>query len=141
MDGGNTMMKFCDQSKLLSAAILAIAFLVSFGFFTEAKAICNSTACLNGYTSCLLWCENHNKTNHSKGVCSVNCGDYWHDGASLEHGNPSNPSGPPRYVGPGRVKNPPTTVSNPTPPSQGTFKPVDPGSGGRDSSGGGERGK
>jgi hypothetical protein len=100
-------------------AVLAIAFLVSFDFFTEAKAACKTDSCMTGYINCLTFCENNNKTNKSKGICSVRCGDYWHDGASAKKGSdPTNPSGPPRNVGPGKLKNPPTTVSNPNSPTQ-----------------------
>jgi hypothetical protein len=122
------MIKFRNQVRLFSPAALSIACLVSFGFITEAKALCNSDSCFNGYIACLAWCEGHNKTNHSKGVCSVKCGDYWHDGASLTHANPPNPSGPPRVIGPGRLKDPPTTVSDPTPPRRPvtTVNPVAP---------------
>jgi hypothetical protein len=124
-DRGDTMIKFRNQLQLFSPTALSIAFLVSFGLITEAKALCNTETCFNGYIACLAWCEGHNKTNHSRGVCSVKCGDYWHDGASLTHGNLPNPSGPPRDVGPGRLKDPPTTVSDPATPRR-PVTPVNP---------------
>ena len=103
---------------VLSLAVLSIAFLVSFGFLTEAWAKCSTDACLTGYGNCLGWCSTHNKTSQSDGACSIKCGDYWRDGRSLQR-DPSNPSGPPRkVVGPGKLKNPPTTVSNPNAPTQ-----------------------
>jgi|SRR6185437_8461387 hypothetical protein len=114
------MIKPCTTKlpAVLSPAALSFAFLVSFGFFNDAKALCNTNSCLNGYVACLSWCENHNKTNKSKGVCSAKCGDYWHDGASIGRSSQPNPPGPPRkVVGPGKLKNPPTKVSNPNTPT------------------------
>jgi hypothetical protein len=102
---------------VLSLAILSIAFVISWGFFNEATAKCSTDKCLGGYASCLGWCSAHNKTPKSDGACSVKCGDYWHDGASIGR-DPTNPSGPPRKVDPGKLKNPPTTVSNPNTPTQ-----------------------
>jgi hypothetical protein len=114
------MMKF--ESRLpavLSPVALLFAFLLSFGVFNEAKAKCSTDACLTGWDNCLGWCNTHNKTNRSIGICSVKCGDYWTDGRSIAIGRPNpDPSEPPRKVDPGkfRLKNPPTTVSNPNSP-------------------------
>jgi hypothetical protein len=118
------MTKSRNQLPLVfSRAVLSIAFLGSLSFFTEAKAKCSTDACLTGYGNCLGWCSTHNKTAKSDGACSVKCGDYWHDGASLRQPNPPNPSQ--GTVGPGRV-NPPTSVSDPTPPSHQPVVPVKP---------------
>jgi hypothetical protein len=106
------------SSAVLSLAVLSFAFLVSFGFFNEAKAICSTDACLNGYANCLGWCSAHNKTAKSDGACSIKCGDYWHDGASIGRSNPPNPFGPPRIATPV----PPTTVG----PPAGEPRPIQP---------------
>jgi hypothetical protein len=113
------MMKFRKNLPVVfSLAFLSFAFLVSFGVLNEAKAAkCDTNACLTGYGNCLGWCGTHNKTTRSQGICSVKCGDYWQDGKSLAK-DPTKPSGPPRKVDPGRLKNPPTTVSNPNAPTR-----------------------
>jgi len=104
---------------VLLLAALSLAFLGSFGFFNEAKAICKNN-CFTGLIACLTWCEQHNKTNKSKGICSAKCDAYWDTGKSSQsigRPNPTNPSGPPnKGVGPVKLKNPPTTVSNPNSP-------------------------
>ena len=105
-----------------SLAILSMAFLGSFGFFNEAKAKCSTNACLSGQASCLGWCDAHNKTPLSQTICANKCGDYWHDGKSIGK-DPTHPSGPPdKGVGPVKLKNPPTTVSNPNTPPPPPFQ-------------------
>ncbi len=106
-----------------AGAVLSMAFLASFSFFSEAKAKCSTDACLTGYGNCLGWCSTHNKTAKSDGACSVKCGDYWHDGATLRQPNPPDPTH--GTVGPGQV-NPPTTVSAPNPPPRSPVVPVKP---------------
>lgn len=103
---------------VLLLAALSFAFLVSFGFLTEAWAICNNN-CFAGFIACLDWCEHHNKTNKSKGICSAKCDAYWDSGKNPQSIGRTNPPGPPRKgVGPVRLKNPPTTVSNPNSPTR-----------------------
>jgi len=98
-------------------AALSFAFLVSFGFLTEARAICKNN-CFTGFIACLTWCEQHNKTNKSKGICSAKCDAYWDSGKNSQSIGRPNPNTPPRKVDPGRLKRPPTTVSNPNAPTQ-----------------------
>jgi hypothetical protein len=109
-----------------SVAVLSVACLGSFGFFNEAKAICNDK-CFAGFTACLAWCDAHNKTTKSQGQCAARCDRYWGSGKNPQSisvpPHPSNPSGPPdKGVGPGKLKNPPTTVSNPNAPTQPPFQ-------------------
>ena len=105
---------------VLSLATLSFAFLGSFGFLNEAKAICTNK-CQTGLNACSTWCLEHNKTGASILKCNEKCGDYWNSGRnpqSIGRPGPPNPSGPPRKVDPGKLKKPPTTVSNPNAPTQ-----------------------
>jgi hypothetical protein len=66
------------------------------------------------------WCNDpaNNKTTNSIVKCEDKCTAYWESGKnpqSIGRSDP-NPSGPPRKVVPGKLKNPPTTVSNPNSP-------------------------
>jgi hypothetical protein len=105
----------------LSLAALSFAFLVSFGFFNEAKAICNGK-CNAGYVACQKWCTDHNNTLNSQLKCGQRCDDYWLSGKNPQSIGRSDPnqSEPPRKVDPGKLKNPPTTVSNPNSPQPPT---------------------
>ena len=110
-------------SKVLAHAALASAFVVSFGAFTEAWAICNNK-CTTGYHACQDWCTAHNKTFNSQLKCSIRCDDYWLSGKNPQSISvPPHPSNPPdKGVGPGKLKNPPTTVSNPNTPPPPPFQ-------------------
>jgi hypothetical protein len=71
----------------------------------------------------------HNKTNNSQLQCLNKCSDYWLSGKnpqSLGMPNPINPTN--GTVVPGRLKDPPTTVSDPTAPRRPitTAKPTAP---------------
>jgi len=107
---------------VVSLAFLSIAFLGSFGAFTEARAIINcNTVCESGFDKCNKYCDTHNTYGGVKwSKCSLQCINYWHSGnnpQSKGRPNPTNPSGPPnKGVGPVKLKNPPTTVSNPNSP-------------------------
>ena len=54
---------------VLSLAVLSIAFLGSFGFLNEAKAICTSK-CLTGLNACSTWCMAPTKTGASILKCT-----------------------------------------------------------------------
>jgi hypothetical protein len=41
----------------------------------SAHAITNGQ--INGYNKCVDWCQAHNKTTKSVGVCRFNCDYYW----------------------------------------------------------------
>ena len=113
------MIKPCTAKPLavLSLATLSFAFLVSFGFLNEAKAICTNK-CQTGLTACSNWCLEHNKTGASILKCNAKCDAYWNSGKNPQSiGRPSPPNSPPRKVNPGKLKNPPTTVSNPNSPT------------------------
>jgi hypothetical protein len=97
----------------LSLVALSFAFLVSFGFLTEALAICTNK-CATGYHACQTWCTDHNKTFNSQLKCSLACDAYWLDsGKNPQSIGRSDPSNPPPKAGPVRVENPPTTVGPP----------------------------
>jgi hypothetical protein len=101
---------------VLSLAALSFAFLVLFGLLTEAWAACETSKCVTGWNNCQAWCEANNTSLKKRGICAARCDRYWQDGAS-KVSNPTNPSGPPnKGVGPVKLKNPPTTVSNPNSP-------------------------
>jgi len=107
---------------VLSLATLSFACLVSFGFLTAAWALNNCTGkCVDGEVACMDWCNAHNKTSSSHFKCTAKCEAYWESGKnpqSIGRSGPPNPSGPPRKgVGPVKLKNPPTTVSNPNSPT------------------------
>jgi hypothetical protein len=106
---------------VLSLVALSFAFLVSFGSLTEALAICSTAACNDGWGACVNWCESHNRTAKSQGICVDKCDAYWRDGASIGRPNPPNPSGPPRIITPV----PPTTVGPPA-RKPGPVQPVKP---------------
>jgi hypothetical protein len=110
---------------VLSLAVLSVAYLVSFGFFNEANAICTN-ACQTGMHACLDWCNAHNKTNRSQAICSFKCADYWLSGKNPQSIGRSDPVNPTDGITPPRLKNPPTTVSDPTPPSRRPVGPVQP---------------
>jgi hypothetical protein len=97
---------------VLSLVALSFAFLVSFGFFTEARAICTGT-CLSGYLACFDWCNDHNKTLKSRMKCAAQCEAYWNSGKNPQSIGRSDPSNPPPKTGPVQVENPPTTVGPP----------------------------
>lgn len=108
-----TKLWTAKRPAILSLTALSFAFLVSSGFLTEAWARCSTNKCVNGWAACSLWCDAHNTTNASRGKCQVKCDRYWQDGAS-KVGRP-NPTDPTKgTIGPGRLKNPPTTVGRPT---------------------------
>ena len=103
---------------VLLLATLSFAFLVSFGFLNEAKAICTNK-CQTGYLACLDYCSAHN-ANFTPGLakCANRCQKYWDSGKNPQSiGRPGPPNSPPRKVNPGKLKNPPTTVSNPNSPT------------------------
>lgn len=103
---------------VLSLLFLSFAFLISFGFLTEAWAIC-SNKCVTGWNACYKWCLDHNKHVDSAIKCQNNCDDYWNSGKNPQSiGRPNQPNPPPRKVDPGKLKNPPTTVSNPNSPTR-----------------------
>ena len=61
---------------VLLLATLSFAFLVSFGFLNEAKAICTNK-CQTGYLACLDYCSAHN-ANFTPGLakCANRCQKY-----------------------------------------------------------------
>ncbi len=126
-DRGNTMIKFSNQLKLFLPAASSIAFLVSFSVIAEAAPNCTG-GCLTGVKACTDWCMAHNKTNNSQLQCLNRCSDYWLNGKNPQSLGfpPTNPTN--GTVGPGRLKDPPTTVSDPTPPRRPvtTAKPTAP---------------
>jgi len=107
--------------------ILSVASLVSFSF--TAWAICTNR-CVTGWNDCNAWCDAHCDDAHCSGTanakaaslskCRNICEAYWNSGKNPQSsqiglGDPTNP---PQKIGPGRVKNPPTSVGglpNPTP--------------------------
>jgi hypothetical protein len=104
-----------------SLVVLSFAFLVSFGFFTKAQAICTNQ-CQIGWLVCFNWCQDHNKTVSSRLKCSAKCDAYWNSGKNPQSIGRSDPSNPPPKTGPVQVENPPTTVG---PPARGP-RPVEP---------------
>jgi hypothetical protein len=112
------MTKF--QIKLpVAVSVLTIVLVVSIGFFNEAKAKCTNK-CQTGYLACLNWCSaNNGNFTPGLGRCSIGCQKYWDSGKNPQSIGRSDPSyHPPRKVGPGKLKNPPTTVSNPNAPTK-----------------------
>ena len=111
----SSMMKLWPTKRpaVLSLATLSFAFLVSSGFLTDAWALCNTHKCVSGMSACIDWCFDHNKTIKSQKSCYAKCDTYWVNGASkVGRPDPTNPTK--GTIGPGRLKNPPTTVGPPT---------------------------
>jgi hypothetical protein len=117
------MVSLMIKTKLpavLSLVALSFAFLGSFGLFTEAWAIenCNNV-CESGHTKCNIFCDSNNNIGGEKWKkCLAQCDKYWYSGKnpqSIGRSDP-HPSEPPRKVDPGKLKTPPTTVSNPNSP-------------------------
>jgi hypothetical protein len=95
---------------LLSIALVCFVYLVPFSS-TQASPNCNET-CELGYTLCVNWCLDHNKTTKSREQCGARCEAYWHSGKNPQSIGLGDPSNPPRK-GPGNISGLP--VSNPTP--------------------------
>jgi hypothetical protein len=123
-----------SQMKLpvvFSLAVLSFAFLVSFGFLTDAWAIwkCDSV-CLDGFDACRDWCAK-NRTGDAKVRCNLQCQHYWLSGKNPQSiGRPPPPPPPPPCEGIHctlRNPHPPTTVGPPTrkPRPVKPVKPVD----------------
>jgi len=126
--GYGSMIKLlmAKRRAVLAQAFLSIALIGSFGFFTEAWAIC-SNKCLDGWEACSNWCDAHNYRLTSKIKCYNQCAAYWNSGKnpqSIGRSDPPNPSGPPRIATPV----PPTTVGPPArePRPVEPVKPVKP---------------
>ncbi len=72
-----------------------------------------------GSVNCVEWCENHNKTDKSVGICQTNCANYW---CNPNNPNPSTAGSPDKGKGTtaipvntGKpVEAPPPKGSNPT---------------------------
>jgi hypothetical protein len=115
-----------NSMQLFSRTVLAIVFLSWFSVFADADTNCTGK-CASGHSDCIGWCLLNNRTTKSGEKCQAQCDAYWYSGKnpqSIGRPNPTNPTN--GTVGPGRLKNPPTTVSDPTPPSHGPVKPVEP---------------
>jgi hypothetical protein len=109
-------------------AILSIAFLGSLSCIAEALPKCNDV-CIRGFNACLDWCNAHNKTDASNLKCGAQCNKYWLSGKNPQSIGRPDPVNPTTGITPPGLKNPPTTVSDPTPPSHrpvAPVKPVDP---------------
>jgi hypothetical protein len=105
---------------IFSLAVLSVVFLGSFGFFSDAWAICTNK-CESGYNACLAFCDSRNITGSKKWFkCGMQCDKYWilsgTNPQSIGRGDPTNPTKKP---GPVQVK-PPTAVSPPTTPPKKT---------------------
>jgi hypothetical protein len=121
--GSNAMTK--SRIKLpavLSLTVLSVAFLVSFAFFNVASSLPPCTdACRTGYNDCRRWCRAMKKAGDitDLNLCYSGCTNYWYSGKNPQFSRigGGDPTNPPQKIGPGRVENPPNTVSPPmTPP-------------------------
>ena len=117
---GGAMIEFWSKlPAVLSRMVLAIVFLSWFSVFADADTNCTGK-CATGHSDCIGWCLFNNRTTKSGEKCQARCDAYWYSGKnpqSIGRSDP-HPSGPPRKVDPGKLKNPPTTVSNPNAPTQ-----------------------
>jgi len=103
---------------LFSRMVLAIVFLGWFSVFADADINCNQT-CRAGHSDCIGWCLLNNRTTKSADKCSAKCDAYWYSGKNPQSiGRPDRTNPTHGIVGPVRLKNPPTTVSNPNSPTQ-----------------------
>jgi hypothetical protein len=101
------MIKFRNQLSLFLRMVLAIVFLGWFSVFADADYVCTG-ACVIGHSDCYGWCLLHSKQIDK---CQLNCDIYWHSGKnpqSIGRPDPTNPKN--GTVGPGQLKNPPTTT-------------------------------
>ena len=105
------------SSAVFAKAILSVAFLASLTFVAEARWKCDDT-CQRGFQACLDWCNSHNKTDASILKCGAQCNKYWGSGKNPQSIGRPDQTNPPRKVDPGKLKNPPTTVTNPNAPTQ-----------------------
>jgi hypothetical protein len=112
---GLAVVRGCAGALLISAMLLLL------GPTETSAARDNCTgSCITGLNACLAWCNSHNKTNRSQFICTGKCGDYWLSGKNPQSIGRGDPTKPPNKVGPGRLKNPPTTVApSPKPPHAG----------------------
>ena len=108
-------MKIPNFRACTAVALMSIALIC----FVYADYNCTGK-CVTGYGKCLDYCWANNQTAASYKKCLDRCDTYWHNGKNPQSsqiglGDPTNP---PQKIGPGRVKNPPTSVGglpNPTP--------------------------
>jgi len=104
---------------IFSRMVLAIVFLGWFSVSADADNNCTNK-CSSGHADCVGWCLLNNKTTKSADKCSAKCDAYWYSGKNPQSKTsyPPNPSSAPPKINPGKLKNPPTTISNPNAPTK-----------------------